>query len=429
MSRPVQYKAVNLATATPVSVTTEPSELISIRPSVVMSAHAVPIQDGATVAGVAEVVTMTAVDGLTAGQTYTVAGLTFTSTENTTTAQLLAAFADLADGATTGAGTDEGTYSGALTGYTTSEVVDNVVTFTAVAEGATTDLVASGTGAVAARLAVTTAGVTPVTEVATMTGAGGLTAGQTYTVAGLTFTSTAVTTQAQLLAAFANLKEGATTGAGTAQGAYTGTLTGYRTGPVINNVVRFTSMTEGVVTDLTDSGTGAGAAVIAVAVQGVDGVAEVATMTGGKVLTADQTYSIAGLTFTSTGVTTQAQLLAAFASLDDGDDTGAGTEQGEYSGALTGWSTSAVVDGVVTFTSTAVSDVPSIFAEGTGADVATVAVATPGVTPQGTLIGTLPASSAITTRYEFDGITLNRGIHLVPNASSTGTVIVAYRLI
>ena len=46
MSNPVQYKAVNLATATPVSVTTLPSELISIRPSVVMSAHAVTILDG-----------------------------------------------------------------------------------------------------------------------------------------------------------------------------------------------------------------------------------------------------------------------------------------------------------------------------------------------------------------------------------------------
>lgn len=47
----------------------------------------------------------------------------------------------------------------------------------------------------------------------------------------------------------------------------------------------------------------------------------------------------------------------------------------------------------------------------------------------GTLVGTLPASSAITAKFEFDGITLNSGIHLVPNALSTGTVIVAYRLV
>ena len=63
MSNPVQYKAVNLATATPVSVTTLPSELISIRPSVVMSAHAVPVQDGAIISAVAQVATMTGASG------------------------------------------------------------------------------------------------------------------------------------------------------------------------------------------------------------------------------------------------------------------------------------------------------------------------------------------------------------------------------
>jgi hypothetical protein len=47
----------------------------------------------------------------------------------------------------------------------------------------------------------------------------------------------------------------------------------------------------------------------------------------------------------------------------------------------------------------------------------------------GTLVGTLTASSAVTAKFEYDGITLNNGIQLVPNASSTGTVIVAYRLI
>lgn len=161
----------------------------------------------------------------------------------------------------------------------------------------------------------------------------------------------------------------------------------------------------------------------------VQGVAEVVSMTGVSGLTAGQTYTIAGLTFTSTGVTTQAQLLTAFASLADGDTTGGGTGQGTYSGTLTGWSTSAVVSNVVTFTSTAVSGVPNISASGTGAAAATIAIQTPGVTPAGTLVGTLTASSPVTAKFEFDGITLNRGIHLVPNASSTGTVIVAYRLL
>ena len=161
----------------------------------------------------------------------------------------------------------------------------------------------------------------------------------------------------------------------------------------------------------------------------VAGVAEVSTMTGVSGLTAGQTYTLAGLTFTSTGVTTQAQLLTAFASLSNGATTGGGTGQGAYSGTLSGYSSSTVTSNVVTFTSASTLGVATLAATGTGSAAAAIAITTPGVVPQGTLIATLAASSAITTRFEYDGITLNRGIHLVPNASSTGTVIVAYRLV
>jgi hypothetical protein len=86
-----------------------------------------------------------------------------------------------------------------------------------------------------------------------------LTAGQTMIIAGLTYTSTGTTTQAQLAAAFANLAVGATTGAGTATGSYSGTLTGYSTGAVLHSGtdVLFTASTVGNKTDLTQSGTGA----------------------------------------------------------------------------------------------------------------------------------------------------------------------------
>lgn len=88
--------------------------------------------------------------------------------------------------------------------------------------------------------------------------AAGLTAGQTTILAGLTYTSTGVTTQAQLAAAFANLAVGATTGSGVATGAYTGTLTGYSTGAVkTGSKVVFTASTVGPKTDLADTGTGA----------------------------------------------------------------------------------------------------------------------------------------------------------------------------
>lgn len=96
--------------------------------------------------------TATAVFGtaLTTGQTVIIAGLTYTSTGATTVAQLAAAFANLAVGATTGAGTATGSYSGALTGYSTGAATTSnldTVVFTASTVGNKTDLSATGTGA------------------------------------------------------------------------------------------------------------------------------------------------------------------------------------------------------------------------------------------------------------------------------------------
>lgn len=86
-----------------------------------------------------------------------------------------------------------------------------------------------------------------------------LTAGQTMIIAGLTYTSTAATTAAQLATAFSNLAVGATTGAGTATGTYSGALTAYSTGAVsgagLDKVV-FTASTVGPKTDLVATGTG-----------------------------------------------------------------------------------------------------------------------------------------------------------------------------
>lgn len=97
---------------------------------------------------------------LSAGQTVIIAGLTFTSTGATTQAQLAQAFANLADGATSGSGTGLGTYSGALTGYKTGGVVGNAVLFTASTTGNKTNLAATGTGALpVATITAGTAGV------------------------------------------------------------------------------------------------------------------------------------------------------------------------------------------------------------------------------------------------------------------------------
>jgi len=84
-----------------------------------------------------------------------------------------------------------------------------------------------------------------------------LAAGETVILGGLTYTSTGVTTQAQLAAAFANLAAGATTGAGTATGSYSGALTGFSTGAVQGgNTVVFTATATGNTSNLAQTGTG-----------------------------------------------------------------------------------------------------------------------------------------------------------------------------
>lgn len=100
----------------------------------------------ARAAGTYETAAATFGNALTTGQTMIIAGLTYTSTAATTTAQLAAAFANLDNGATTGAGTLTGTYSGALTAYSSGPASGSSVTFTAETVGNKTDLTATGTG-------------------------------------------------------------------------------------------------------------------------------------------------------------------------------------------------------------------------------------------------------------------------------------------
>ena len=110
------------------------------------------------------------------------------------------------------------------------------------------------------------------TEVATMTvGVGGLIAGQTYSVAGLTLTATGAVTQAEIEAAFASLANGSTGGVAPANATFSGALTGYSTGVAnASHQIAFTRSATGDATDLADSGTNLGeqAATLAITTQG-----------------------------------------------------------------------------------------------------------------------------------------------------------------
>ena len=96
---------------------------------------------------------------------------------------------------------------------------------------------------VAPTVAETQAGNNTRSEIQTLTfSATAMAAGDSITIAGLTFTANAAVDQANAVAAFAGLTAGATTG-GSALGVYSGTLTGFNTGATHASALTFTSTT------------------------------------------------------------------------------------------------------------------------------------------------------------------------------------------
>jgi flagellin len=83
-----------------------------------------------------------------------------------------------------------------------------------------------------------------------------MTAGQSITLGGLTYTATVANTAAQAAAAFENLSNGATTGV-TTNGSFSGTLSGFASSGVSTSTVTFTSASTGTnVTNMPISGSG-----------------------------------------------------------------------------------------------------------------------------------------------------------------------------
>jgi S-layer protein len=165
-----------------------------------------------------------------------------------------AANANVAVGAITVKGGTTVTVSEAtgITAANTTNAVTDTSNFT-VTQGAVSVTGTSATTAVTVNQAANVAvvnGVVAVVENNVVTFGAGLTAGQTVTIGGLTYTSTGATNTAQLATAFANLANGATTGGGTATGTYSGTFTGWTTGAAAGSAVTVSSVSSGNVTDL-----------------------------------------------------------------------------------------------------------------------------------------------------------------------------------
>ena len=308
---------------------------------------------------------------LTAGQGFTLNGLTFTSTEATTAIELAAAFSNLTSGMSAlaaAAGNPTAVTKGSFTGtfaegFTTGDNNDTaVVTATATSKGnvgniATSDSVptietVAGSAAPTAPDSTFVAGVgAESTETVVFSG---MAAGNSVTVNGLTFTATAAMTAAQVGVAFSGVLTGETAAQVTARntasallGTYSGTNTaGYASAATSTATAVYTSVAD--------------AAVTFAAAPTSTGTTENSVITF-KALNPNDFVTVNGLTFTARVNMTANEVAAAFANVTS-EATAAeltlanpvAANFGKYSGTFTaGFSTGdSTTTGTVTATST-----------------------------------------------------------------------------
>lgn len=231
-----------------------------------------------------------------------------------------------------------------------------------------------------------------------------LTAGQSVTLNGLTFTATAAMTATNVGAAFASLTSGMTAAeakaantTSAALGTFSGTFTaGFTTGTASSGGITATSTTIGSVTNIAGSG------FTIATTDGTSGVAETASLTF-NALAAGQAITVNGLKFTATAAMTASEVGDAFASLTSGMTSTAAAAAnttsaalGTYSGTFTaGYTTGTNSSGVVTATSTSTGDVTDI--AGSPSIVTTDATTTTIAISTATPAGVVTALNAVTS--------------------------------
>jgi flagellar hook-associated protein 2 len=195
---------------------------------------------------------------LLAGEQVTVAGLTYTATQDSTADEVAAAFSGLQADVNTPADPAKGTFSGALTGFNAATTTNGSLAFTSTTAGTnTTDIAVTSTAATAPGVS-TTQGVSAATEYAAVTFKD-MAAGQSVTVAGLTYTTTASATAAEVAAVFASRTASATTPTNPSTGTFSGALSGFNAGGNLGTgTLYFSSTTAGAnVADIATSGASA----------------------------------------------------------------------------------------------------------------------------------------------------------------------------
>lgn len=187
------------------------------------------------------------------GQSVTVAGLTFTASQDLTDQEVATVFAGLSESVSTPANPSQGTFSGALTGFNAGVPNGENLTFASTSAGQVTDI-SVATTALQAPTVTTVQGVLSVNESSAVTFKD-MTVGQSVTVAGLTYTASQATTASEVATFFAGLNASAATPANPAKGTFSGSLTGFNAGASAGGTLNFTSVTSGTnVADIAVSG-------------------------------------------------------------------------------------------------------------------------------------------------------------------------------
>lgn len=190
---------------------------------------------------------------LLSGQSVTVAGLTFTASQDLTDQEVASVFAGLSESVSTPANPSQGTFSGALTGFNAAVPNAQNLRFTSTSIGQVSDISVATTGNLSPSV-TTVQGVSSVDESSAVTFKD-MTVGQSVTVAGLTYTATQATAASEVATFFAGLTASATAPTNPAKGTFSGSLTGFNTGASAGGTLNFTSVTSGAdVSDIALSG-------------------------------------------------------------------------------------------------------------------------------------------------------------------------------
>jgi flagellar hook-associated protein 2 len=187
------------------------------------------------------------------GQSVTIAGLTFTASQDLTAQDVASVFAGLNESVSTPANPIQGAFSGVLTGFNAGSSNGEIVTFTSTSAGNVSDVSVATTGN-SLPIITTVQGTAAVDESSAVTFKD-MTAGQSVTVAGLTYTASQATTASEVATFFAGLNASGVTPSNPAKGTFSGSLTGFNTGLSAGGTLNFTSATPSSnVSDITVSG-------------------------------------------------------------------------------------------------------------------------------------------------------------------------------